>query len=59
MQLPNRGWPFLFAPRSAQGEEENVIMATRRKMYALLQAREQEPDEDYNVNLVSTVRVIK
>ncbi len=59
MRYPSKEWPFISAPEMVQGEKENSIMATRRKMYALLQSWEQESDENYNVNIVSTVRVEK
>ena len=58
MIVPSKQWPFVYAPEVKQEKEENIIMVTRRKVYSLLQSRAQESD-DYNVNIVSTVRIKK
>lgn len=58
MIVPSKEWPFMQAPEAIQGQEENAIMKSRRKIYSLLQAKEQE-SEDYNVNIISTVRLEK
>ena len=58
MIVPSKQWPFVYAPEVKQEKEENIIMATRRRVHSILQSREQDSD-DYNVNIISTVRIKK
>lgn len=70
MIIPSEDYPFLRPPElyadmlNKNDSQENVIMATRRKMYSVLQQRNSEhsddpPPDDYTVNISSSVRIIK